>query len=376
MKFFHLSDLHLGKRYCELSLIEDQRHILNQILALADSEKPDGVFIAGDVYDKSVPPTDAVELFDDFINGINERGIKVFVISGNHDSAERLAFGARLMGRSGVYISPVFDGTLGCVSLSDEWGEVDVYSLPFIKPATVKRFYNDKIESYTEAVSAVLKNTSIDGNKRNVLIAHQFVTGSSVSGSEEMTVGDVGNVDVSVFAPFDYVALGHIHGSQTLKNVRYCGTPLKYSLSEKDDVKSITLVELKGKGEVEVRTLPLTPLRDVWEIRGAYAEITARDYYTNAPFRYGLLHIGLTDEEEIPDAIAKLRLIYPDVMNLRYDNARTRSAATVDNMEALKEQSPYELFCKLFKRQNNSEPSEEQSAFVREAIEKVWGGEQ
>lgn len=376
MKFFHLSDLHLGKRYCELPLLEDQRHILNQILALADMEKPSAVLIAGDVYDKSVPPTDAVELFDDFINGLNARGIKVFVISGNHDSAERLAFGARLMGRSGVYISPVFDGTLGCVTLSDEWGGIDIYSLPFIKPATVRRFYEDKIENYTDAVSAVLKNAHIDDTKRNVLIAHQFVTGSSVSGSEEMTVGDVGNVDVSVFAPFDYVALGHIHGSQTIKNVRYCGTPLKYSLSEKNDTKSVTVVELKGKGEVNVSTLPLTPMRDVWEIRGAYAEITARNYYTDAPFRYGLLHIVLTDEEEIPDAMAKLRLIYPDVMNLRYDNARTRSAAAVDDIGALEAQSPYELFLKLFKRQNNTEPTDEQSEFVREAIEKVWGGEQ
>ncbi|MGN0812314.1 MAG: exonuclease SbcCD subunit D [Candidatus Coproplasma sp.] len=378
MKFFHLADLHLGKRYGELPLIDDQRYILNQIISLAEVHKPQAVLIAGDVYDKTMPSIEAVELLDWFLNSLTALGLKVFIISGNHDSAERLAFGANLVKGSGVYLSPVFSGKVEGVTLEDEYGKVNIYSLPFIKPATVKRFFPDKeITSYTSAVACAIGAMEINTAERNVLISHQFVTGSQSAGSEEVTVGDVGNVDAEVFNDFDYVALGHIHGAQNIgsERVRYSGTPLKYSLSEKDSQKSVTVAELKQKGRLEITTLPLTPLRDVYEIRGSYDEISSKPYYENAPFRNGLLHVVLTDEDEVPDALAKLRLIYPDLMGLRYDNIRTRSSAQLETLAATEVKSPMELFKELYEKQNNGTMSDEQIDIIREIIERVWGDE-
>ena len=376
MKFFHLADLHLGKRYNELPLIDDQRYILNSILSYADEERPQAVLIAGDVYDKTIPSTDAVELFDWFLNELTNRGILSFVISGNHDSPERLSFGSRLLNGIGVHISPVFGGSVAPVKLNDGYGEVNVYLLPFIKPVAVRRFFGeDSCKNYTEALSTVIGNMQIDNSVRNVLVAHQFVTGSISSGSEERVVGDVGNVDYEVFAPFDYVALGHIHKAQNVgrETVRYSGTPLKYSLSEKDDNKTLTVVELKEKGNISINTLPLTPLRDVSEIRGEYVSLTSKPFYENAKFKNDLLHVVLTDEEEVPDALGKLRLIYPFVMSLKYDNARTRSSAEAIELCATEEKTPIELFSELYEKQNNSPLSEEQRKIVEGVIDKIWG---
>lgn len=375
MKFFHLADLHLGKRYGEFPLIADQRYVLNTILKYADIERPEAALIAGDIYDKPVPPTDAVELFDWFLNGLADRGIKAFVISGNHDSPERLAFASRLLEGSGVHIAPVFSGRAERVTLRDSYGDINIYSLPFIKPATVRRYFpEEEITCYTSAVRAAVNAMGVEPSGRNVLVAHQFVTGSTGSGSEELVVGDVGNVDAEVFGVFDYVALGHIHGAQNIGgNARYAGAPLKYSLSEKDGEKSVTVVELKGKGDLNVRTLPLTPLRDVYEIRGAYAEVTAKPYYDNAPFEDGFVHLTLTDEEEVPDAFAKLRLIYPNLAAIKYDNARTRTDARLCELSAAEEKSPRELFAELYEKQNNQPMTEEQVEFMKALIEKVWG---
>lgn len=374
MKLFHLADLHIGKRYNELSLIDDQRYILDKILSLCDSEKPDGVIIAGDVYDKSVPSAEAVELFDLFLNGLSERGLKTFIISGNHDCAERVAFGSKLMRASGVYVAPVYDGSVKPVVLSDAYGEINFYLLPFVKPATVRRFFGEDIDGYTAALAAVVNAMGVDASVRNVLVAHQFVTGSRQSGSEELVVGDLGNVDAAVFSPFDYVALGHVHGAQNVgtDSVRYCGTPLKYSLSEANDEKSVTVVELGEKGKFCVKTLPLQPMRDVREIKGTYDELTRKSYYDGAAFRNDLLHIVLTDEDEVTDALSKLRLIYPNVMSLRYDNVRTRENAS-EKLEALPARSPLEMFSSLYEAQNNAELSEKQRELVQSLIEKAWG---
>ncbi len=376
MKFFHVADLHLGKRYGEFPLTADQRYVLGQILEYAATEKPQAVLIAGDIYDKPVPPTDAVELFDGFLNGLANLGIEVFVISGNHDSAERLAFASRLLEGSGVHISPVFSGKVAPVTLKDGYGEVRIYCLPFIKPASVRRFFPDvEITDYTSALSAAVEAMDVDTGVRNVLVAHQFVTGSTGSGSEELVVGDAGNVDAAVFGKFDYVALGHIHGAQNLGGgkLRYSGAPLKYSLSEKNGEKSVTVAELKAKGELTVRTLPLKPLRDVFEIRGSYAEVTAKSYYENAPFTGGFVHIALTDEEEVPDAFAKLRLIYPNLAAIRYDNVRTRADAHMCELAAAEEKSPQELFAELFNKQNNRPMTVEESELIGRLIDKVWG---
>ncbi|MCM1546513.1 MAG: exonuclease SbcCD subunit D [Clostridiales bacterium] len=379
MKLMHLADLHLGKRYNELSLIDDQKYILGEILKIASEVAPDGVILAGDIYDKSVPSAEAVELFDWFLNGLAELNLQVFIVSGNHDSPERIAFGERFMGRSGVHISPVFDGKIKRVKLTDKHGGVHVYLLPFVKPATVRRFFeNENIDSYTAAVKAALGTVGLDGNARNILVAHQFVTGSKSSGSEEFTVGDIGNVDAGVFDGFDYVALGHVHGAQNVagERVRYSGTPLVYSLSEAAGEKSVTLVELGEKGDLKISEIPLKPMRNVVEIRGTYDELTRRDYYENTTLPDDLVHVVLTDEEEVPDALGKLRIIYPFVMSLRYDNRRTREQAKLQLDDGVPARTPFELFSALYEAQNNAAMSDEQSEFVRALIEKVWGEEQ
>ncbi len=378
MKFIHTADLHLGKRYSELSLLDDQKYILNKMLDAVDDERPDGFIIAGDVYDKSVPSEGAVELFDFFLNALADRGVQVFVISGNHDSAERLSFGASLMSPRGVHISPVFTGKVAPVEMRDKYGKLNVYLLPFVKPATVKRFFGEDITSYTQAVRAALDGMEIDKSARNVLVAHQFVTGAQSSGSEEFSVGDVGNVEKQVFKDFDYVALGHIHGAQNVdgQRVRYSGTPLKYSLSEAKSEKSLTVVEIKEKGNLTVREIALAPMRDVKEIRGKYDEITRRDYYENTTLKNDLLHVVLTDEDEVFDALGKLRIIYPFVMSIRYDNARTRESGELEGVGAVASRSPSELFAALFEAQNNRPLGAEQEQIVQSLIEKIWGEEQ
>ncbi len=379
MKFLHLADLHLGKRYNELSLIDDQKYILGEILGIAAKEQPDGVILAGDIYDKSVPSAEAVELLNRFLNGLAALKTQVFMVSGNHDSPERVAFGESFMGLSGVHISPVYDGKLKRVTLPDCYGEVHVYLLPFIKPAPVRRFFEtDTIESYTAAVRAAIGTIELDDRARNILVAHQFVTGSVSSGSEEFNVGDIGNVDAAVFDGFDYVALGHVHGAQNVagERVRYSGTPLVYSLSEAAGVKSVTVVELKNKGDLKISEIPLKPMRRVVEIRGSYEELTKRSFYENTTLPSDLVHVVLTDEDEVPDALGKLRIIYPFVMSLRYDNKRTQTQAQLQLDDGVPARTPFELFSALFMAQNNAEMSEEQSQFVQSLIEKVWGEEQ
>ena len=378
MKLIHLSDLHLGKRLNEFSLMEDQAFILKRILNIINDESPDGVVIAGDVYDKAVPSAEAVRLFDEFLAALAERGLKVFVISGNHDSPERIAFGSRIMGERGVYMSPVYDGVIEPVTLRDEFGEVNVYLLPFLKPAHVRRFHeNAEIACYTDAIRCVVDDLRIDPAKRNVLVAHQFVTGARRSESEEIFVGGSENVDAQVFEPFDYVALGHIHSPQNCgaPTIRYCGTPLKYSFSEAKDRKSVTVAELREKGSVSVRTVPLEPLRDMVELRGTYAELTLRSFYEDTTWRDDYTHITLTDEEDIPDAIAKLRTIYRGLMKLDYDNKRTRASAVVTGDAGAETKTPFELFSDFYELQNNQPMNGEQAAYIKETIEKIWEGE-
>lgn len=377
MKLIHLSDLHIGKRVNEVSMIEEQAYILNRILETIDAEQPGAVLIAGDVYDKSVPSAEAVTLFDDFLCRLAEKQQQVFIISGNHDSAERLAFGGRLMEDKGIHLSPVYNGNIAPITLTDEYGPVHFWLLPFLKPAHVKRFYpDDGIESYTDACRVAVEKMGIEPAERNVILVHQFVTGSSTCDSEEISVGGTDNVDAVVFAGFDYVALGHIHGPQNIgsERIRYCGTPLKYSFSEAKHQKSITVVELGEKGSFDLRTIPLTPLHDLREIRGSYDQVTAKSFYENTAVD-DYLHITLTDEEDVPEAMARLRVIYPNLMKLTYDNARTRSNAVIDGAVDVRKKSPLQLFGELYEQQNNQPMSEVQNDFMRELIESIWEGE-
>ena len=374
MKFLHLADLHLGKRVNGFSMLEDQAHILRQILAILDDEQPDGVLIAGDVYDKSVPSVEAVELLDGFLTELRARGVQVLLISGNHDSPERLAFGGRVMDSCGIHISPVYDGALAPVTLQDAFGPVHVWLLPFVKPAHVRRWFPDAdISSYTDAVTEAVAHMDIDTAARNVLVTHQFVTGGTRSGSEELSVGGTDNVDSGVFAPFDYVALGHLHGAQHIgrETIRYAGSPLKYSFSEARQHKSVTVVTLGEKGDVQVRTAALTPLRELREIRGSYDELTARSFYEHTTYRSDYLHLILTDEQDVFDAMSRLRTIYPYLMTLDYDNARTRAAGGMSVPAETERRTPLELFEALYQRQNHRPMSDVQRAYIAQLMEQI-----
>ena len=376
MKFIHLSDLHIGKRVNEVSMLDDQAYILTHIIRVIDQEQPDAVVIAGDVYDKSVPPAEAVTLLDDFFCRLAKRNLPVLIISGNHDSPERLAFGGRLMEGAGIRLSPVYDGTVEPVTLSDSHGEVRFWLLPFVKPLHVKRFFPDAdIESCTDAVRTAIAHMGVDFTGRNVLVTHQFVTGAATCESEELSVGGTDNVDVSVFDGFDYVALGHLHGPQNIgsSRVRYCGTPLKYSFSEAGHYKSVTVVELGEKGDLQLHAVPLTPRHDLRELRGTFAELTDKAFYSAADTE-DYLHIILTDEEDVAEAVGRLRVIYPNLMKLSYDNSRTRVDRVVGSAEDVKNKSPLELFEELYAIQNNQPMSGEQRDFTRELIESIQEG--
>lgn len=373
MKLLHLSDLHLGIRINGFSMLEDQRYILNQILEIAREEKPQAVLLCGDLYDKALPPAEAVQLLDWFLVALSEMGIRVFAISGNHDSAERLSFGSRLMAGSGVYVAPVYHSGIQPLVLEDGFGPVYFWMIPFVKPAQVRRFFPEEpIESYTSALEKVIGSLGLDKGKRNVLLAHQFVTDGERSESEDVCVGGLDNVDSSVFDGFDYVALGHLHRPQHIgrETLRYCGTPLKYSFSEKNDQKSVTVVELGDKGDITLRTCPLRPLRDMRELRGTYEELTLRDNYMGTDTQ-DYLRIILTDEEEIPSAMGRLRNIYPNTMNLLYDNTRTRHCGQEQILDAIEEKSPLDWFRELYRLQNGRDMSESQLTLCRELIEKI-----
>mgnify|MGYP001329868256 CR=1 FL=1 len=372
MKIMHLSDLHLGRRIKEFSMLEDQSFILREISDIADREEPDVIVIAGDVYDKAVPSAEAVQLFDHFLVENAEKSRKFLIISGNHDSPERIAFGGRLMETSGVFFSPVYDGEVTPVSLEDAYGSVNFYMLPFIKPVHVRRYFpEEETDSYTDAVRTAIRHMEIDPAARNVLITHQFVTGAQRSESEELSVGGADNVDVSVFRPFDYTALGHIHGPQNITDtVRYCGTPLKYSFSEAGQQKSVTITELGTKGSLNIRTVPLEPLHDMRVISGTYLEVTARDFYAGTDTD-DYLQVTLKDEEDIPCAVSRLRAVYPNVMGLTYDNCRTRAGSVITEEVPAEKMPPLELFADFYRKQNNAPMTEEQRDFVADLIEKI-----
>lgn len=373
MKLIHLSDLHIGKRVNEFSMTEDQKYILAQILDIICREDADGVILAGDIYDKPIPSAEAVTIFDGFLTKLADREIPVIVISGNHDSAERLAFGAQLMSSRDVYLSPVYEGEVKKVCLRDEYGEVNIWLLPFIKPSTVRHALEmEEIVTYQDALKAVTERMEIDSAKRNVLAAHQFVTGASRCESEDVSVGGLDNVEASLFDAFDYVALGHIHSPQHVGRevVRYCGTPLKYSFSETDQKKSVTVVELKEKGNVTIREIPLSPLRDMRKIKGTYLEVTELSFYQGSNTE-DYIQVTLTDEEDIPDGLQKLRTIYPNLMRFEYDNKRTRESRRVEGERSVEQKSELELFEEFFELQNNQPMNGPQKEFAEKLIREI-----
>ena len=378
MKFFHLSDLHIGKQLHHYNLREDQEHILAEVLSYAASIHPDAIVIAGDIYDKSVPSGEAVSLFDEFLTALAkiEPAIPVLIISGNHDSAQRLDYASRLLGSHQIYIAgqaPEEEADrLKKITLTDEFGEIEVYLLPFVRPSIVRRALGqEEIESYQDAVFAAVNHMDIDTKKRNILVAHQFVTGAGRCDSEDIVVGGVDNIDASIFEAFDYTALGHIHSPQNIKeNVRYCGTLLKYSVSEAGQEKSVTVIEMGKKNDIVIRTIPLIPKHDLRAIHGSYMEVTARTFYQGTATD-DYVQITLTDEEDIPDGMQKLRTIYPNLLGLSYDNLRTRTQQTIDFDSKIKQKSEKQLFEELYEKQNNQPMSIEQKQFVEELFTRL-----
>lgn len=383
MKLFHLSDLHLGKRLNEYSLMDDQRYILQEILSLVDEESPDAVLICGDVYDRPTPPAEAVTMFDDFLWGLSQRHVPTLIVSGNHDSAERLSFGSRIMEQSKIFISRNYSVGAPPVELEDEYGSVSFYLLPFVKPIHVKSALEadfpeevEAIKSYTDAVGAAIAHMEVDASKRNVLLAHQFVAGAITSDSEAPSVGGLDNVDVAVFESFDYVALGHLHAPQRVgkETVRYSGTPLKYSFSEVNHNKSVAVVELGAKGDVSLRRLALVPLHDLRELRGSYEELMLKENYEHTNTE-DYLRITLTDEDDVPNAIERLRTVYTNLMILLYDNKRTRSSASLDDLKRVESLTPIELLSEFYESQNNQPMDDAQRTLAQRAIENIWEAE-
>lgn len=374
----HLADLHLGKRVNGFSMMEDQEYILNRILEIIEEEQPDGLLIAGDVYDKTIPPAEAVRRMDDFLTAVAAKHVPVFLISGNHDSAERVAFGHQLMQGSGIWISPVYDGTIRHHTLEDRWGEVNIYLIPFLRPSVVRSFFPDvEIEDYTDALRTIIEDLQVDTSRRNVVLAHQFVTAAGAlpetCDSEQLSVGGLDRVDGSVFSPFDYTALGHLHGPQRVgsETIRYAGSPLKYSFSELHQKKSVTVAELRAKGETEIRQIPLQPRREMTELRGTFEEILEEARKKGAP-QTDYYHMILTDETDVVDALSRLREYYPNIMLLDYDNRRTRSQKEVEQLDRVEERTPEELFAALYEQQNGQEMDSDRKEYLDGLIREIW----
>lgn len=367
MRILHTSDLHIGKRLNDVNLIEDQKYVLEQIINIAENQKCDAVIIAGDVYDKSNPSAEAMTLFNDFLMSLSERKIPVYIISGNHDSQERVAYFSGFARNMGVYISDGCKETPDVYTLEDEYGKVNICLLPFIKPVEARRILPDrKIETYEDAVRELISNVEINESERNIMVCHQYVTGASLCDSEELAIGGLDNISAELFDKFDYVAMGHIHGPQKIKRetLRYSGSPLKYSFSEANHKKSVTIADFKEKGEITVTTVPLELLHDVREVKGGLVQLM------DMPYSEDYVRVTVTDENVVPDARISLLTVFPNMMKFAVENSKTAGQAEEIELSSVEDRSPTELFCDFYKFVNNNEPpTQEHIALFNEAME-------
>lgn len=381
MKFLHLADLHIGKRVNDFSMIEDQKSILDQIVAIGSTQQIEAVFLAGDIYDKSQPTVEAIELFDDFLNQWKELDIPVFLISGNHDSPERIHYMSRLLKKNHIYIAGVFRGEMDYVEWTDTYGPLRIYMLPFVKPGLVRHYLNEEVENYDQAIEAVINHTAIDVKIRNVLIGHQFVIGQGImpeqSDSENISVGGLDQVYANHFERFDYVALGHLHAPQKIgyPHVRYAGSPLKYSASEVNQKKSVTIVSLLEKGKIEIEQIALRPLREMLLIQGSMEDILSKAEQTpgwNGRWSEDYIHAVLTDEK-IYDPVGKLRVMYPNLMSITFSNQQIKNLTPERRKleEDIQNRSMMDLFQDFFQLQNQKELSKEQLLIVKESIDRM-----
>ncbi|MCL2362427.1 MAG: exonuclease SbcCD subunit D [Defluviitaleaceae bacterium] len=372
MKLFHLSDLHIGKNLDGISMLDEQRHVFSQIIAYIKTHSPDAIVIAGDIYDKPIPGVDAVRVFDDFLTALSELGVATMIIAGNHDSPERINFASRLLLDKGLFLCGGYNGNIPKITLSDEYGDVHFWLLPFIKPSSLRGIHNEPVETHEEAVAAALAHSDIDYDARNILISHQFYTKAGVSpvrsDSELDPVGGLDAVSAGIVDNFDYVALGHLHGAQSVgdAHIRYCGSPIKYSFSEWQHHKSITMAELKEKGDLTITPLPLMPIHDMRAIKGDLEQVLTVEGDSD-----NYLWVTLTNEEEIMDPMEKLRSRYPNILRMDYENTRTSIDINTitSNIEAIESLSTYDLFEEFFLKVQGSAMSREQGEIVRQLLE-------
>lgn len=378
MKFLHLGDLHLGKFLGDFDLKEDQKYILDQILDIIKNKLVDAVLIAGDVYDKSIPSEAATRLLDSFLKSLSQMGVSVYMISGNHDSDERLNFGSSLFEKNQIYISSVYRGALYKRTVTDEYGELNIYLLPFVKASRVRHFLpEEKIESYEDAVRAIIQKAEIDSSKRNLILAHQFVTGKSadpqMAGSESAavkTVGLVEKIGCDVFDAFDYAALGHIHSPQKVgrEEVRYCGSPLKYSLSEANNDKSVPLITMGERGNLQIEQIALKPKRDLRHLTGPMELLLDRKNVTGAE---DYIYATLTDEDIIPDAMGIFRQTYPNTVRIDYNNSHTKELEMVDISKIAEQKSFSDLISDFYSMIYDCPISEEEMKLMKEVAQEA-----
>ncbi|CUM82955.1 Nuclease sbcCD subunit D [Dorea longicatena] len=387
MKFFHLSDLHIGKQLHRYNLKEDQQVILKEVITYAKELRPDAIVIAGDIYDKSVPSAEAVNVFDEFLTDLSEitPEIPILIISGNHDSPDRLKYASEILKRHHIYLAGNVperpEEHIEKVTLHDVYGEVDFYLLPFMKPAYVKNIFVDGTpETYSDAVKEIIKREKIDyKDKRNVLVSHQFYVGEKAESpetcdSEVFSVGGIDNVDIGSVKEFDYVALGHLHGAQCIgkPEIRYCGTLLKYSVSESTQNKSLTVVTLKAKGEKpEIENYPLHPLRDVRKKKGTLDEIIKEAQETE---KDDYISITLTDEIDPYKPKEQLERIFSHILEIRVDNQRTRTKLK-EMDEELVMKDPFTSFAEFYKEMQGREMNGEEETIMKEIFDKAKGVE-
>lgn len=382
MKILHLADLHIGKIVLEQSLLEDQVYMLEQIVKKVEEEKIELVLISGDIYDRSVPPADSVTVLNNFLKVlVKDLKVKVCMIAGNHDSKERLNFGKEIFADDGLHICAIYDGKLEKQEFEDEYGKLNIYMLPYIKPVEIKQYFDEDegITSYHDAVKKVIEKENIKEDERNIILSHQFVTAGNVepekSDSETLILGGTENVDVSVYDKFDYVALGHIHGPQRIgrDTARYSGTMLKYSFSEVNQNKCLTILDFKEKGNLEINTsITIKPLRDMRVIKGPIEELTSKEIYSKTN-REDYIRAIITNEEQVYDAIGQIKKIYPNTLRLDIENSKSEIQQTlqISDLDDIKKKDEVDLFNEFYQYQNNQELNESQMDIMKQVVKEV-----
>lgn len=376
MRFMHLADLHLGKNVNGYSLIKDQEYALDQIIKLLKKEKIDTLLIAGDIYQSSVPSIEATKLFSKFLSQLKDLKMKVLIISGNHDSSDRLAYANSFLKDSEIYISDTYNGEIECVRLEDEYGTINFYLFPYLKPSDVRPYFEEKISSYEEAIRAVIDSIEINEEERNIILSHQFILNAELSDSEEIYAGLLEAVSEKLYDKFDYVALGHIHKKQNFLGgkARYPGALLKFSATEANYDKTITIVNLKEKNNLIVEEFKIDYMRDMRIIKGFYKDIIEAS--KNDKAREDYIHIELLDEDEIYDGFNQLRNIYPNIMTYKYKDRQVNVEDLEDFAEKTDNKTPLDLFTEFYQTILGKNITDDKLEIIKSEIEDIWGNDE